>query len=242
MNTTVVCGLFAGAALLFQVHASGSGLTVLDKVYSAEQAQRGAEEYEARCAPCHEGAEPAAPAPKGQPFIDGWREAPLDYLFTHIRTKMPGNAPGSLQESVYLDNLAYLLRENGYPAGNNDLAADKLGSILLVGPGGPQPLPPDAAVRVVGCLINDSSNDWQVTAAPPPVRVRTTDETTPEELALSAAAQPGGAVYRLRDASDFHADTLRGRKVQVKGTLNEVAGKQTVSVQSLEPAGGACAK
>ncbi len=242
MKISLICGILAGAAFLFEMSASGSGLTVLDKVYSAEQARRGADEYDQHCAPCHEGAEPDAPPPKGQVFIDRWREAPLALLFTHISTNMPGNAPGSLSESVYLDILAYLLRENGYPAGNSDLTADKLGSVLLVGPGGPQPLPPDAGVRVVGCLIADGSGGWQLTAAPAPARVREIDQTTPQELAISAAVEPGVAVYRLRDASDFHAETLKGRKVQVKGTLNEVAGKPTVGVQSLEAAGGACGK
>jgi hypothetical protein len=37
---------------------------------------------------------------------------------------MPFNAPGSLSDSVYLDVLAFVLRENGYPAGNEELKAD----------------------------------------------------------------------------------------------------------------------
>ncbi len=124
-------------ALFFCLAGTSLAATVLDKVYSAPQAERGAEAYQAHCAKCHEGAEPDAPTPKGQPFIDRWREAPLDFLFTHIRTKMPGDAPGTLSQSTYLDILAYLLRENGYPAGSADLTADQLGSILLTGPGWP---------------------------------------------------------------------------------------------------------
>jgi S-disulfanyl-L-cysteine oxidoreductase SoxD len=237
-----LCG-FIAAALFLCIPGDSFATTVLDKVYSAPQAERGGEAYQAHCAKCHEGAEPDAPAPKGQPFVDRWREAPLDFLFTHIRTKMPGDAPGTLSRSVYLDILAYLLRENGYPPGSADLSADQLGSILLTGPEGPRSLPPDSLVRVVGCLTAaGSSDEWKLTEATPPIRVREADQTTAEETAKSAATPPGSATYILRNTDDQHADTMKGQRVQAKGVLGGSGDKMSVSVQSLVRAGAGCDK
>ena len=242
MSKNTLCGLI-GAALFFVNPLSSSAATVLDKVYASRQADRGAEAYQEHCAKCHEGAEPDAPSPKGQPFIDRWREAPLDFLFTHIRTKMPGDAPGTLSQEVYLDILAYLLRENGYPAGNSDLTVNQLGSILLTGPEGPRPLPPDSLVRVVGCLTSaGASDEWKLTTATSPARVSEADQTTPEETAKSAAAPPGSATYLLRNAEDQHADTMKSQRVQAKGVLSGQGDKMSISVQSLARAGAGCDK
>jgi mono/diheme cytochrome c family protein len=242
MNMNTLCGLI-GAALFFVNPLASSAATVLDKVYTAPQAERGAEAYQTHCAKCHEGAEPDAPAPKGQPFIDRWREAPLDLLYTHIRTKMPGDAPGTLSQDVYLDILAYLLRENGYPPGSSALSTDQLGNILLTGPEGPQPLPPDSLVRVVGCLTPaGSSDEWKLTSATPPARVTEADQTTAEETAKSAATPPGSATYILRNAEDQHADTIKGQRVQAKGVLSGQGDKISISVQSLARAGASCEK
>ena len=96
-----VCGCAAGVlAVALFVRAQGAGKTVLDKVYTEQQASRGAEAYEANCAMCHEGEEPDAISPRDKDFLDHWREAPLSYLFTHIRTKMPGDSPGKLPEAT----------------------------------------------------------------------------------------------------------------------------------------------
>jgi mono/diheme cytochrome c family protein len=223
----------------FFVRAQGAGKTVLDKVYTDAQADRGAAEYEAKCAHCHEGEEPDAPQPVGPEFIDHWREAPLSYLYTHISKGMPGNAPGSYSEATYLDVLAFLLRENQYPSGNDaELTVDKLDAILMVGPQGPRPLPGSAMVRVVGCLVPAQGGEWSLTSASAPVRVRDGDETTPEELAVSSSVLVGTASYRLRNAEDFKVEPLKGQRVQVKGTFTS----PSVGVHSLERAGGACEK
>ena len=118
MKLKTLCGLF-GAALGLAFYAPASAQTVLDKVYTEQQAQRGADEYQAHCAMCHEGDEPDAPSPKGPVFIERWREAPLDFLYTHISKNMPGNAPGSLKEDQYLDVLAYLLRREQISCGRH---------------------------------------------------------------------------------------------------------------------------
>ena len=45
---------------------------------------------------------------------------------------MPRGAPGSLGENVYLDIVAHLLKENGFPAGSHELTADALDGIRVL--------------------------------------------------------------------------------------------------------------
>jgi hypothetical protein len=58
----------------------------------------------------------------------------LKAVFDEVKRAMPFNAPGSLADGVYLDVIAYVLRENGYPAGKQELAsnADLLKGIVIV--------------------------------------------------------------------------------------------------------------
>jgi hypothetical protein len=228
---------------LFVLSASSLVLaqtTVLDGVYSSSQAQRGARHYSNICADCHEGGEPDAEPLFGQHFIDRWREAPLDFLYGFISTNMPGDDAGNLKEAVYLETLAFLLKENGYPSGKANLTAAATGTILLVGENGPQPLPVNSLVRVTGCLKADGGS-VQLMQGPPISRVRTADETTPEELAESASEVAGDAIYTLNDSEKFNASGLSGKKVQAKGVLNsQEAGAATIKVLSLDATGVAC--
>lgn len=221
--------------------AQNPTVTVLEKVYTEAQAERGAALYEAKCAGCHEGDEPDAPPPTGAVFIERWREAPLGFLFNFVRTNMPGDEPGTLPESDYTDVIAYLLQESGYPAGTDNLTADKTANILLVGLGGPGSLPVNASVLVTGCLAGEA-DEWKLFAASGMTRVRVTDATTPDELAKSAAMPSGTAEYRLRNAEDFHADSLKGQRVQVKGVMTRLSGPATISVHLVERLDGDCSK
>ena len=44
---------------------------------------------------------------------------------------MPRNAPASLADNVYLDIVAHLLKENGFPAGARELTTDALDGIRV---------------------------------------------------------------------------------------------------------------
>jgi len=210
--------------------------TTLDKVFSQAQADRGAGYYDAECSHCHEGGEPAAAPPRGDDFVDHWREAPLTYLFTHISTNMPGDKPGSLPKDAYVDLVAYLLSENHYPAGEADLTADRLAAIQFVGHEGPRPLAAGAMVRVAGCLTS-ANGAWTLARGTAPVRVRSGDRTTPEEVAQSAASPAGTGTYTLRPGDDVKLDPLAGQRVQIKGVWNGTSG---VSALSAVTTGTAC--
>src|SRR5215510_14719434 len=72
--------------------------TVLDGVYTHAQAARGEAVYSSSCIGCHEGQDADGPELTGKAFLDRWREDKIEPLFTFVRTTMPGNAPGSLDE------------------------------------------------------------------------------------------------------------------------------------------------
>jgi S-disulfanyl-L-cysteine oxidoreductase SoxD len=214
--------------------------TVLDGVYSNTQAQRGARHYSDICAHCHEGGEPDADPLFGADFIDRWRDAPLDFLYGFMSTNMPGDDAGNLPEATYLETLAFLLKENGYPAGTGNLTASSTSDIVMVGKNGPQLLPPSALVRVTGCFRMEG-DAVQLTAGAPIARVRTADETTPEELARSASETAGHATYTLNNTADLDTSALAGKKVQAKGVLNKQdANSATINVLSLEATGASC--
>lgn len=105
--------------------AAVSGASLGDGLYSAEQAARGAEAYRATCSSCHAldlRGNSNSPGLRGIGFLFVWEGRSLGELFTQMRATMPEESPGSLTESQYLDILAFLLEQNGYPAGGNELA------------------------------------------------------------------------------------------------------------------------
>jgi len=223
--------------------------TVLDGVYTAAQAERGHVVYAAQCAHCHgdnlDGIG-AGPMLYSSRFLDRWREDSLRTLYDYIARNMPLDgrpAPGNLTPAQYLDLTAFLLSSNEIPAGTTELTADVLDATLLVGPDGPQPLPPATTVRVVGCLAQNGSA-WTLTRASAPARVRKADTTDPAELDRSAQTAPGTLAFRLPNLADDHstADLTAqlAKRIQIKGVLNGEGADARVSVLSFEPLKQAC--
>jgi S-disulfanyl-L-cysteine oxidoreductase SoxD len=162
--------------------AAPEAATVLDGVYTAAQAERGHVAYETHCIGCHEGQEADGPELTGKVFLDRWREDRLAPLFTFIRTTMPGNRPGSLDDRTYADIVAFVLEANGLPAGQRELTPELMAGIQLVGAEGPRPLANLTIVRAVGCLSSSAGGTWALVraASPRPVRDRIVDGTTPQ--------------------------------------------------------------
>ncbi len=155
---------------------------------------------------------------------------------------MPGNTPGSLDERVYADIVAFLLEANGLPPGMRELSPDMVGSIQLVGVAGPQPLPNLTIVRAVGCLSPGANNTWTLVqaAGAHPVRARIVDGTTPEELKVSAVQPLGTQTYPLLSVTERGA-SYAGHKVQVKGVLTRQNTLDRINVMSLESVASTCA-
>jgi S-disulfanyl-L-cysteine oxidoreductase SoxD len=109
--------------------------SVRSGVYAAAQADRGVRVFEAECALCHGPAEFA-----GRIFQLTWQGRDVGSLFTQIRTTMPLDRPGGLSPDQYASVVAYILRLNGYPAGEQALPVDPqtLGRIRIEPPEDPE--------------------------------------------------------------------------------------------------------
>jgi mono/diheme cytochrome c family protein len=120
----VVASLLAVAAAVAGAQARQ---TVWDAVYTKEQADRGQKLYNEQCGRCHgdglTGVESAPPL-TGARFADNWEGTPLGDLFERMRMSMPEDKPGSLSRAQNADILAYMLRVNGFPAGEKVLNAE----------------------------------------------------------------------------------------------------------------------
>jgi mono/diheme cytochrome c family protein len=127
-------------ALAVCVSAQGAVTTVRDGVYSAVQAERGKMSYAIYCRACHSAdllggshGDDVAPALRVDNF--GVKRGDLGNLYSYIQKSMPRDDPGTLSAAMAADILAYLLSENGFPAGPRDLRGDieALKQIQLVG-------------------------------------------------------------------------------------------------------------
>ena len=111
--------------------------SVLDGVFTSAQALRGGGLYNENCASCHGQdfmGDEMAPSIAGNDFIVFWTEVPVGSLFERIKVSMPADDPGRLSDEEYTDVVAYLLDANDYPAGDQELPADKtaLDMIMIV--------------------------------------------------------------------------------------------------------------
>ena len=108
-----------------QTAASGTTpKTVWDGVFTAEQAERGAEAYKTSCSECHGGdlmGDGFAPALSGADFQGNWNDLSVGDLFERIRISMPPSGPSSVTPEQKADIVAYLLHMNKYPAGTTAL-------------------------------------------------------------------------------------------------------------------------
>jgi PQQ-dependent dehydrogenase (methanol/ethanol family) len=102
--------------------------TASQGIYTAAQAADGRAVYARACAACH-GATfqpaPGVPTLKGGAFTGNWAGRSVGDLFAYTRDTMPVGAPRSLSDAQYLAVIAYLLGENGYPAGEQPLDPDE---------------------------------------------------------------------------------------------------------------------
>jgi len=97
---------------------------IWDGVFTSNQAARGKPAFETNCSRCHNlaliGSE-LGPAIKGATFLSHWEKDNLSGLFIKIRDTMPQGNSGTVSDDVKIDVLSYILQENGFPAGNDEL-------------------------------------------------------------------------------------------------------------------------
>src|SRR5690606_41171798 len=90
------------------------------------QAERGKADYAENCALCHADTVSgrSGPALKGKHFANPAADFHVGDIFTIVSQNMPATQPASLEPKVYADIMAFLLQENGYPAGDKELTFD----------------------------------------------------------------------------------------------------------------------
>ena len=128
---TLLAAALAGA-FANPVHAR-QARTVTEGVYSAAQAARGEEVYQAQCATCHgdplEGS--VGPPLAGDRFLPYWSARPLLDLVDKIHNTMPLQAPAPLSRRESIDLTAYILQAGGFPGGQAELTEAALPGIAL---------------------------------------------------------------------------------------------------------------
>lgn len=88
-------------------------------VYTPEQAERGAEVFGRICSNCHVLEDFTA-----SQFRRNWAGGSVGDLYRFASTAMPKDNPGGLEPEQYADVLSFVLRENGVPAGEEELGTD----------------------------------------------------------------------------------------------------------------------
>jgi mono/diheme cytochrome c family protein len=243
--TMTALGLFLAAAgtavLRAQQPAPPTNRTVWDGVFTADQAARGRTQFAAHCVECHggslEGGE--GPALVGDRFWNSWRESTVDALLTHVSKNMPlsddGSAAGKLSAMTYADIVAYILSSNGFPAGQADLSAESVAGVHIIRREGPGDLPAGTLAHIVGCLEKGSGNDWVLTKATRPVRVR--------GAAAGAEVDREAALGDQQFALKFvltRLDRYAGYRMAATGALIGEGGADGINVDTVTPVSPTC--
>ena len=99
----------------------------LPALFTLAQAESGHKKFIENCARCHgpemEGR--AGPALKGPNFASPKADFHVGDIFTILTHNMPASDPGSLPRLDYVEVMAFLLQQNGYPAGKKALLYDE---------------------------------------------------------------------------------------------------------------------
>jgi len=114
-----------------QVHADGSQPavdSVFDGAFTSAQSARGKAQYLDTCERCHKedlsgDVTEEVPPLVGDKFLSEWTQWTVGDLFEFCTTKMPPKRKDrrAISDQNYVDILAYVLEQNGFPAGKAEL-------------------------------------------------------------------------------------------------------------------------
>src|SRR6185295_17497426 len=215
-----------------------------DGAYTAAQADRGQKAYSAHCAGCHQanlGGKGEMVPLRGDGFMERWHDYSVKPLFDLIKTEMPPlrfRTPETkpLADDMYVDIITYILKANGFPAGDAELTLDTLDKVQILGTSGVQPPPQFALVLSVGCITYKPIS-WMLTAATEPVRATKPDSVTPDEVKEAKTKFLGLRNYRLADfgylGRSFNPEALEDHRILVKGYIIRQQEFERISVTSV---------
>jgi mono/diheme cytochrome c family protein len=126
--------LFSAAVVAAAQNASGPSIS--SGVFTAAQAKRGDDAYQASCSGCHgtnlRATDPEAVDLTGPAFRAKWNGKTLEERFETIRDTMPLGNGNSLGDKTYMDILAFILQFNEFPPGNQELVPETAKAIVFV--------------------------------------------------------------------------------------------------------------
>lgn len=222
--------------------AAQSGTSIWTGAYTPAQAERGRIVFENHCSECHRddlsGGE--APALRGPTFMLNWETHTVERLFHKIRDTMPSRDDTEVTAQQKLDSVAFILQQNGFPAGDRELTdgADLAGLRIVPkeGVGAPRT---GALVQAVGCLVESAPNRWMLDGSTEP-QVTTLDPVSDDDRkALAAAA--GSQTIELMNVFP-RPDAHKNRKVVVKGLFAKTPARVRINVTTVEPLGSPCSR
>jgi hypothetical protein len=94
--------------------------TILDRVFSVAQADRGEKRFQQSCGACHRREEFS-----GSAFSERWESRSLGDLLEYLSTTMPPGEGNQLEPTAYADLIGFFLGQNGYPVGYDELPPDR---------------------------------------------------------------------------------------------------------------------
>ena len=101
-------------------------------IFTETQASRGRTTFDEVCSECHTTSEF-----RGRTFQSNWGRRTVYSFFRTVRSTMPDDNPGGLEEQVYLDVVSYILSMNGHGPGTSELSPDSPMREVRIAPQGP---------------------------------------------------------------------------------------------------------
>jgi mono/diheme cytochrome c family protein len=126
LRSSLLCAVLVVASSIAWAGSVAAANVTNDGWYTAEQADRGHQDFNNRCAQCHRpdltGGPDVSPLVGGK-FLSKWSTQKVSDLIDFEHQNMPANNPGSVPtDQLYLIT-AYILQRNGFPAGSTPLSA-----------------------------------------------------------------------------------------------------------------------
>jgi mono/diheme cytochrome c family protein len=223
--------------------------SIWDGHYTNAQAERGKAAFGRSCSRCHgsnlRGSDRGPPL-VGEGFLDGWLNGTLEALFSFVRDSMPEGNASTVDDARKADILAYILDNNGFPAGAAELTpvVAELERVQILREGVEPGLLNLSFVQVVGCLERGSGTAgadarWVLTRSNARPGSRGSAISS-DDLERARTRALGEVSYTLVSEAQFEPASRAGHRVAAKGLLYSQPGDQRLNLTALETLADTC--
>ena len=117
------------------VRGTSQKVTTNAGVYTKAQADGARKQFDKICADCHPFTVAAKKKPNDlplgeEPFFESWEGRPLSDMISVIALTMPNDGSATVSDQEATDLVAYILQQNGYPAGSKPLTKETASAVL----------------------------------------------------------------------------------------------------------------